>query len=722
MCHQFIPEKAGTNGATNCHLLSKLSRFECCDEGPGFHVFHHTIQISGSIRTFRVTFFGMIGPGAAEPMSFSFLAVIVGSSLAAGIWSLQQSAPQQPPPVFRSGVELIALDVTVVDKDGVPVTGLIAKDFVVTLAGQPRPVRALDYVTFGAAPGVEVATTSRETRNDPSLASRASRGGRVITLLVDDLSAKPGQEKLLTTAAARMLSTLDAGDLVGLTTTSGLGPVVNPTRERQAILAALASRGVVGRNDDVAAPFYIAVHEALDIEAGRRDGLTDVLTAVAGRECGIQDFGEICREMVRGAALRIARDTVHRAATQLRAYTQVINAMRMGPSPKVVIALSTGLVPGAEGHFLDLDPLSRAAVEAGVLFYALTEVPDDVDMRDLTGARAKARREEGAFLTSGVKVVASAAGGEAFTVIGQADRFFKRIVSETSGVYRLGVDMPISAGKTRFLGAKVTVNKPGLTIRTHRHALMPSAAAEPVSIDEALRTRIAQGGVAYGVPIALATALRRERTGSALQLGVNVQMPSSVAAPLAAMFALVNEKGQIVQAGQPSVTQTAAGDDYRVAFGVPLVAGSYRLRFSVADANGNIGSVEHGVASRLARFGRVSASDLFVTWTGANNKRQFLALETVPDAAETLWASIELYPDTPEPPPDVRVRFQLIRVGETAPDIERDVTPVRDGTLLSASVEIPVAGLDAGSYTIRATILESGTPTGTISTGIRKAG
>ena len=325
------------------------------------------------------------------------------------------------------------------------------------------------------------------------------------------------------------------------------------------------------------------------------------------------------------------------------------------------------------------------------------------------------------FLTSGVKVVASAAGGEAFTVIGQADRFFKRIVSETSGVYRLGVDMPISAGKTRFLDAKVTVNKPGLTVRTHRHALMPSAAAEPVSIEEALRARIAQGGVAYGVPIALATALRRERTGSALQLGVNVQMPSNVVAPLAAMFALVNEKGQIVQAGQPSVTQ-AAGDDYRVAFGVPLVAGSYRLRFSVADANGNIGSVEHGVAARLARFGRVSASDLFVTWTGANNKRQFLALETVPDAAETLWASIELYPDAADAPPDVRVRLELIRVGDTAPGIERDVTPVRDGTLLSASVEIPVAGLGAGSYTIRATILESGTPTGTISTGIRKAG
>ncbi len=34
----------------------------------------------------------------------------------------QQTVPQQP--VFRSGVELVALDVTVVDKDGKPITGL----------------------------------------------------------------------------------------------------------------------------------------------------------------------------------------------------------------------------------------------------------------------------------------------------------------------------------------------------------------------------------------------------------------------------------------------------------------------------------------------------------------------------------------------------------------------------------------------------------------------
>src|SRR5262245_29580944 len=189
----------------------------------------------------------------------------------------QQSLPQQQsPPVFRGGVDLVALDVTVVDRDGVPVTGLTAADFTVTLAGQVRPVRALDFVTFGGTPAVEVTSASRETTNNPALAARTSRGGRVIVLLIDDLSAKSGQMKLLTNSAARMLASFDSGDLVGLTTSSGLGPVVNPTRDRSAVIAALASKDVMGRYDDLAAPFYIAINEAIEIDLGIRDVLPRV--------------------------------------------------------------------------------------------------------------------------------------------------------------------------------------------------------------------------------------------------------------------------------------------------------------------------------------------------------------------------------------------------------------------------------------------------------------
>ena len=57
----------------------------------------------------------------------------------------QQSPPSSPPqaPVFRAGVDLIALDVTVVDRNGAPVKGLTAEAFTARVDGQPRAVRTL---------------------------------------------------------------------------------------------------------------------------------------------------------------------------------------------------------------------------------------------------------------------------------------------------------------------------------------------------------------------------------------------------------------------------------------------------------------------------------------------------------------------------------------------------------------------------------------------------
>ena len=44
-------------------------------------------------------------------------------------------------PVFRAGVDLVTVDAIVVDKDGRPVTGLTADDFILTVDGKPRDDR-----------------------------------------------------------------------------------------------------------------------------------------------------------------------------------------------------------------------------------------------------------------------------------------------------------------------------------------------------------------------------------------------------------------------------------------------------------------------------------------------------------------------------------------------------------------------------------------------------
>ena len=634
------------------------------------------------------------------------------------------TGPQQQTPVFKSGVDLVALDVTVVDKDGKPVEGLKAADFVVTLNGKPGIVRQMDYLSYGGAPGseVSVAAVSREASNTAPAAAKASRGGRVVVILIDDLAAKAGEGKGLMVAAERMLATLDLGDMVGLATTSGLGPVVSPTRDRDAVMATLKSRGVVGRNENITLPFFITVDEALAFERGLDK---ELIKQVTSRECGILPIGEGCPELVMVSARRLAQDTVHRSAMQLRAYMEIMKALKAAPSPRVLIALSKGVAPLADGDYRVLDPVSHAAADAGVQFYALTEVESltDVSIADDGGShpmwsRSAARRRENDFMTSGVQVVATAAGGEAFRVIGQADRFFTRIMAETSGVYRLGVEAASGVAGSRYLDAKVSVRRSGVMVRAHRHALAAAANAAPVDVDAALRARVASGGVAFGVPIALATSLRRDpAAGAGLQLGVNIQMPANVAAPLVTMFALVDQTGKIVNAGRQPVP-ASAGEDYQLAFPIGVAPGTYRLRFAVADAAGNIGSVEQSVDARLPRVGSVTVSDLVVTWRDVDDKNRFLALETVPAAATSVRAFLELYREGGTP--RLEVRFAVLKAGETAPVLEETRTPMPDGNALSAGIDIPVATLEAGSYTLRATVVEAGVGTGTVTTSFRK--
>jgi hypothetical protein len=300
-------------------------------------------------------------------------------------------------------------------------------------------------------------------------------------LLVDDLSSDPGEGMSLRVSARRMLEKLPPGDLVGLATTSGLGPAVNPTRDRNAVTAALANKAIMGRRDAPPPEFLIGIDEALEIE---RDFPRETLARTAARECA-DDSGRSsrsapppsvdspCALRVRSAARNIAMLTARRTSQQLEAYKQAIQALAQAPAPRVLIALSSGLAIGA-GHidFDGLTPVSRAAAEAGVEFYALIEHKDGFDMRDRSPEQTKARKDEGRFLTAGLQTLANAARGDAFDVVGTPDRFFARIVSETSAFYRLGIELPV-APYERLGDIAVAVKRPGVTVRSHRQALLP---------------------------------------------------------------------------------------------------------------------------------------------------------------------------------------------------------------------------------------------------------
>ena len=59
----------------------------------------------------------------------------------------QLSAQSDQIPVFRSGVEVMEVDVTVVDGQGRPIRDLRAPEFTVTVDGQPRRVVSAEFIS-----------------------------------------------------------------------------------------------------------------------------------------------------------------------------------------------------------------------------------------------------------------------------------------------------------------------------------------------------------------------------------------------------------------------------------------------------------------------------------------------------------------------------------------------------------------------------------------------
>src|SRR5262249_20118029 len=63
----------------------------------------------------------------------------------------QSQGPQKPTTTFRSGLDVIAVDVQVVDRDGVPVPALGPDKFDVTINGRRRRVLSAEFIESRSA-------------------------------------------------------------------------------------------------------------------------------------------------------------------------------------------------------------------------------------------------------------------------------------------------------------------------------------------------------------------------------------------------------------------------------------------------------------------------------------------------------------------------------------------------------------------------------------------
>src|SRR5688500_7751917 len=93
--------------------------------------------------------------------------------------TLRGGVEQPGQPSFRSGVELVTIDVVATGRDGRPVHDLKAADFELLEDGKPQEIRAFEFINFSMAPA--------ETPPPPGIVTNDVEPGGIFALVLDEI-------------------------------------------------------------------------------------------------------------------------------------------------------------------------------------------------------------------------------------------------------------------------------------------------------------------------------------------------------------------------------------------------------------------------------------------------------------------------------------------------------------------------------------------------------
>jgi VWFA-related protein len=389
--------------------------------------------------------------------------------------------------VFRSAVDLIAVDVQVVDGNGSPVPRLAPEAFEVLINGRRRRVVSADFLRNAPAD----AGAMRQLREpNPTVGAPAETDGesRLIILAFDNGSFSPGTVAAAIESAGHFIDNLEPDDRVGLFVYP-TGPRIDPTTERAKIRAALSQ--IRGGKTAVLSRYNLRPSEIVDLTSALSMGIravgqsdaamsgADALTlgAIVRREC---PEDPACFTAILSDVAAMAPQLEEQARRSLGGLDTLLRVLSLLPGRKAVVLVSAGvLVADRTDGRPDVGDASRvmgqAAARANATVYTVQIQPP------LVGMTAQSKRASGVednrdrqLLGNWLDNFSAAAGGmRIYVPIGGGDFAFDRVLRETSAHYLLGVvpEEMDRDGQPREL--RVRVAGRGMTVRSRQWVVIP---------------------------------------------------------------------------------------------------------------------------------------------------------------------------------------------------------------------------------------------------------
>jgi VWFA-related protein len=645
----------------------------------------------------------------------------VRSLLIASIWvcvgvglRTQQKPAEQP--TFKSGVELVTVDVTVVDGESRLVRDLKAEDFTVTVDDAPRRITSLQFIEQGARADA-AATASPRVDAPPAFGSNeGAAAGRLIVLVPDLDNIAQGGGKVVFDTVAKFVDGLSPADRIALVPLGGGEPRVDFTadrgRIREALLRAVGRRTRVFSLDQVT----VGIEEAIAIERGDAQTLSTVLE----REC-LPSKPANCPRVVRDEARRIARDVPNEARVALRNLASLIDAFGKMEGSKSLVLLSEGFVyeSSTRSEFLRV---ATAAARGRVAIYAMQL---DSALIDASTRRAPiASAADLDLRAAGLDQVVDLARGTRFRVTATGAGVFDRLSSELSGYYLLSFEPsgPDRDGKTHRIDVKV--RRPGVSVRGRREfAVGAMAGRAAVSPRDQVGALLRSPLPAVEVPLkVMAYSTRGE--GSKVKLVIAAEIDRTATSPGAVSvgFELRDAKGRIAADSFEQITArpiNLSRPSPRAHFtGTVVDPGSYTLVVAVVDDGNRKASAALEVDARLTSMGPLLASDLLI---GATVEGAFRPRAEVRRGGR-LTMYTELYAGRDQPAWETLEATVEIAPRAGAPALLHDtakVQPTADPSRRLAIATLDTTTLSAGDYFARIAVTQGGQAVGEVTRTLR---
>jgi VWFA-related protein len=482
--------------------------------------------------------------------------VIAGWLTALGALALAQQAP----PVFRAGVDIVRIDVTVLDKDRNPVHGLTTDDFQVLEEGKPRQIVALSEVNV-AAPAPPPVTWMRDITPDVTTNDVGER--RLIVLLLDTAMNGEGRTvDRIKKVGTDVIDQLGPDDLMAIVSTADNSHTQNFTNDRTKLLAALASVPNGWGN------------------TGGRAGQNPLFASNSiGTVRNVADF--LIAQPDRRKALIYVSEGVP------------VNRM-MKPGGRGGATTDQARLPTL------MDDALREAQRANVSVYAID--PNGVDRfgSDIVGNLKQ----------DYLSTMADRTGGFAMLAAKDFVHGVEQIFRESGSYYLLGFQPGFPKENGEFRQVVVRMNRPGLTTHTQSGYYAPrpetKAAAEASPLTKAMSGILPKSDLPLGVtvaPFALSdgkTPSTGPGAGAALAITLGIERPArgagrsdDVDVRVSAFTLDGQARGSVHQAVQVPLW-AGAGSTIRsdVLTRIDLAPGRYELRLSAASATlDTLGSV-----------------------------------------------------------------------------------------------------------------------------------